>query len=121
MVWKFSTDKSIYVQIVEIITNDIICGKFKPGEKLPTVREMAVQAGVNPNTMQRAFSHIEQSGLIYTKRGDGRYVSEDKKILLSQSNEVLEKILDDFVMKISDFGLESEEVLKKLSEKLKNS
>ena len=67
MAWKLDSDRPIYAQILEIIQMQIISGKYQPGDKIPSVRELAADAGVNPNTMQKALSELERSGLILTR------------------------------------------------------
>ena len=74
MAWKLDSDRPIYAQILEIIQMQIISGKYQPGDKIPSVRELAADAGVNPNTMQKALSELERSGLILTQRTSGRTV-----------------------------------------------
>lgn len=81
MSWEFDENRPIFQQIVEMVTRDILSGKYKPGDKLPSVREFAVAAGVNPNTMQKALSALEDSGLIQTQRNSGRTVTSDEKLL----------------------------------------
>lgn len=81
MSWNFDETRPIFQQIVERITMDIVSGKYKAGDKLPSVREFAIEAGVNPNTMQKALSSLEDSGLIITHRNSGRMVTEDTKLI----------------------------------------
>ncbi len=119
--WQFTNDKPIFQQIVDIITQDIIKGKYNAGEKLPPVREMAIEAGVNPNTMQKAFVQIEQDGLIYTKRGDGRYVSEDSNILKSKANNHLHDIVKNAVTTLLLAGFTKEEILNSVKKQLGES
>lgn len=97
MAWNFSNDKPIFQQLVEIITIRIISGKYNPGDKLESVRDLAVTAGVNPNTMQRALNEIENIGLIYAKRGDGRYVGEDQAVMDNARNDYVNKYVDEFI------------------------
>ena len=77
MSWNLDSDRPIFIQILERIRVDIISGKYLPGEKLPSVRELAAQAAVNPNTMHRAYAEMERSGLVYSRRTSGRFISED--------------------------------------------
>ncbi len=111
MSWSFSNDKPIFQQLKDIIVLKIIKGEYPPGAKLEGVRELAVNAGVNPNTMQRALSDVEETGIIYTMRGDGRYVTDDKeKINEVRSAYVAEKI-DGFLNSVGELGLDKEEIL----------
>ncbi|HIV26284.1 MAG TPA: GntR family transcriptional regulator, partial [Candidatus Scatomonas pullistercoris] len=77
MSWNLDSQRPIYVQIVERVQLDIITGRYAPGSRLPSVRELAAQAAVNPNTMQKALSELESGGLIYAQRTSGRFVTED--------------------------------------------
>lgn len=111
MPWEFSNAKPIFQQLTDMITADIIRGKYKPGDKLEPVRDLAITAGVNPNTMQRALSEIENSGLIYTKRGDGRYVSEEKEIMDAVVQTYVQKSVTDFISALIALGLTKEQIL----------
>ena len=111
MSWSFSNDKPIFQQLKDIIVLKIIKGEYPPGAKLEGVRELAVNAGVNPNTMQRALSDVEETGIIYTMRVDGRYVTDDKeKINEVRSAYVAEKI-DGFLNSVGELGLDKKEIL----------
>ena len=81
MQWQLRGDRPIYQQLVEILTEQIVSGQLAAGDKVPAVRELAAQAGVNPNTMQRALADMEREGLMYTNRTSGRYVTEDKEMI----------------------------------------
>lgn len=78
MQWQFSNEMPIYSQLVEQIKIGIVSGMFPPGERLPSVRDLATEAGVNPNTMQRAMTELERDGLVYSQRTAGRFGSVDK-------------------------------------------
>lgn len=77
MPWEFQDHLPIYAQLMDTLKRRIITGRYLPGEKLPSVRELAAEAGINPNTVQRAFSELEREGLIYTQRATGKYVTEN--------------------------------------------
>ena len=76
MAWKFHNEAPIYLQIVENIKMQIAQGALKPGDQVPSVRELAVTAGVNPNTMQKALSELEREGILYSQRTAGRFVAD---------------------------------------------
>ena len=78
---EFETNTPIYIQLVEEIIISVISGNLKPGEKLPSVREFSLQKKVNPNTMQKALAELENLNLIYTERTNGKYVTNDIKII----------------------------------------
>ena len=76
MPWDLDDDRPIYLQLMERIQQDIISGIYKPGDKIPSVRDLALDAAVNPNTMQKALSELERSGLVYSQRTSGRFITE---------------------------------------------
>ena len=77
MPWKLDSNLPIYTQIIEHIQLDIISGLYQPGDRLPSVRDLAAEASVNPNTMQKALSELERSGLLHSQRTSGRFITED--------------------------------------------
>ena len=81
MEWTFRNDLPIYSQLVEQLTLAIVSGVFAPGERLSSVRDMAAEAGVNPNTLQRALQELERQGLVYSQRTSGRFVTEDTRTI----------------------------------------
>ena len=81
MEWNFRNDLPIYSQLVEQIKRGIVSGAFAPGERLSSVRDMAMEAGVNPNTMQRALQELEREGLVFSQRSSGRFVTEDVSVI----------------------------------------
>ena len=80
MPWNLDDSRPIYLQLMEKIQQDIVSGTYRPGEKLPSVRELALDAAVNPNTMQKALSELERSGLVYSQRTSGRFITEDESM-----------------------------------------
>lgn len=94
MAWQFNSERPIYTQLLEKILFLIISGRYPAGSKLPSVRDLASEASVNPNTMQRAMAELERSGLIYSQRTAGRFVTDDG-ILIQKMKESIarEKIL----------------------------
>ena len=81
MAWELDSDRPIFIQIVERIQMEIISGKYSPGDKLPSVRDLAAVAAVNPNTMQKALTELERTGLVYSQRTSGRFITEDAKMI----------------------------------------
>lgn len=111
MPWNLDADRPIFLQILERIRMDIISGKYTPGEKLPSVRELAAQATVNPNTMQRAFAELERTGLVYSKRTSGRFITEDQEMIDTiRADLAKEKILQ-FLESMHQLGYEKEQTL----------
>ena len=118
MSWVFSNDKPIFQQLIDKISIDIISEKYKPGERIDAVRELSVDAGVNPNTMQRALTLIEESGLIYTKRGDGKFVTEDINVISDMREKIIRENVCKFISSMYSLGVENTEMLKILEREL---
>ena len=97
MAWIFSSERPIYQQIAEHIRVDIIRGRYRQGERLPSVRELAAEAAVNPNTMQRALAELEESGIVGAQRTSGRFVTEDSEVLEKIKKQVAMDLEGDFV------------------------
>ncbi len=116
MAWDLNSDRPIYSQILEEIQTRIICGIYRPGERLPSVRELAAEASVNPNTMQRAFSELERSGLILTQRSSGRMVTEDTQMIAHAKHEIAVSQIRAFFESMKALGYGSEEILKLIHE-----
>ncbi len=115
--WHFSNDKPIYSQIIEQIKQLIVSGGFSPGDKLPSVRELAQTACVNPNTMQKAMSELEKDGLLYTLRSSGRFITDDEALIKKIKNELAEAEIENFMQGMSKLGFSVEETINLISEK----
>lgn len=111
MPWNLDNDRPIYLQIIERIQMDIVSGIYQPGDKLPSVRELAALAAVNPNTMQKALSELESSGLVYTQRTSGRYVTEDTGRIQSVRRKLAEDHITAFLFKMEKLGYSHSEAL----------
>ena len=92
MKWEFKSGIPIYLQIISLLKMKIAAGELPPGSQVQPVRELAMEAGVNPNTMQRALTQLEQEGLLYTQRTSGRFVTEDKEVLKEMRRSLSEQI-----------------------------
>lgn len=112
MAWTLDSDRPIYTQIVEIIQRQIVSGVYEAGDRLPSVRDMAMVAGVNPNTMQRAYAQLEQSGLIETQRTTGRNVTENRELIEQVRDELAAKETVDYVDKMKDLGYGTEGIIR---------
>ena len=110
MSWTFDNNKPIYLQIMDKIKLQIVSHKLEPNQQLPTVRELASEAGVNPNTIQRALSDLEREGFVYTKRTAGRFVTKDLDLILQSRKQLSEEQLQQFVTGMVEFGYEKEEL-----------
>ena len=104
MTWDFSGDRAIYVQIAEQVKLRIIAGIYPVGTRLPSVRELAAEASVNPNTMQRALSDLEREGLLYSERTSVRFVTEDSAMIAKAKAALAQEVIDDFFARMERLG-----------------
>lgn len=111
MAWKLDSDRPIYSQILERIEMQIVSGIYEPGSKIPSVRELAAEAGVNPNTMQRALAELERKGLVVTQRTSGRVVTEDMNMIKATRSALAKEQIQDFISRMRELGFEKEEIL----------
>lgn len=116
MPWNLDSSRPIYLQIIERVQMDIITGRYQPGDKLPSVRDLAQEAAVNPNTMQKAFSELERSGLIYSQRTSGRFITEDKELIHQMKKELATAEVSAFVAHMKQLGITPEEIRQLLAE-----
>ena len=116
MEWNFRSDLPIYSQLVERIKLGIVSGSFRPGERLPSVRDMAAEAGVNPNTMQRALQELERDGMVYAQRTAGRFVTEDMRVIEHTKKQFAEEQIRSFLEAMGKLGYRREEILSLLAE-----
>ena len=115
MAWNLDSDRPIYAQLLERSQLQIVSGTYGPGDKLPSVRERAAEASVNPNTMQKAFAELERSGLIVTKRTSGRFVTEDKDMITQIRTQLAKEEALSFIEKMKELGFEKNDILALLS------
>lgn len=115
MAWELDTDRPIYAQLVERLQTQIVSGQYPPGGKLPSVRELAAVAAVNPNTMQKAFAELERSGLIETQRTSGRNVTEDVELIKNIRSRLAGEQVDSFFARMEKLGYTRAETLRLLS------
>ncbi len=111
MGWDFKSDRPIYIQLVEQIELKIFSGVYPLGSKLPSVRDMAQEATVNPNTMQRALAKLEEDGLIITHRTSGRSVTEDARIVEEAKTKLVQEQILEFLKKMQLIGFEQQEII----------
>lgn len=110
MSWSFDNDRPIYAQLLERLKMQIVSGQYQPGERLPSVRELAAIANVNPNTMQKAFTELERSGLIVTQRTSGRSVTEDTGMIKQVQKDLAYSHITNFIQKMKELGFSNEEI-----------
>ncbi len=111
MAWNLDSDRPIYAQLLERIQLQIVSGIYQPGEKLPSVRDLAAEASVNPNTMQKAFAELERSGLILTRRTSGRFVTEDTDMIAQIRTSLAREEIHAFIRKMKGLGFEAQDII----------
>ena len=115
MAWQFNSNRPIYVQIVDEIELRILNGTYEMGMRLPSVRDLAVLAAVNPNTMQRALAELEEMGLVTTQRNTGRTVTTDETAVSRARDSKADQLAETFMMQMQALGLSRKEVLDRLA------
>ena len=116
MTFNFDNNIPIYLQLVQQLKNHIISGDFKSGERLPSVRELAFQCKVNPNTMQKALGELEELKLIYTERTNGKFVTEDKKLIDKFKTEYADELSNKYFSMMENIGFNKEQTLNYLKQ-----
>lgn len=119
MPWNLDSDRPIFIQIVDRIQMEILSGKYGPGDRLPSVRELAMEAAVNPNTMQKALSELERSGLVYTQRTSGRFITEDQNMIKQLKKDRAKETIEKFLENMQSIGFSKEETLSIMNETIK--
>lgn len=110
MSYTFDSGRPIYSQLLEKITADIVSGALEPGQRLPGVREMAAEYGVNPNTVQRTMAELERQGLVYAERTTGRFVTTDTERLTATRTEIARKLAYHYLKTMRDLGMPTDEI-----------
>jgi len=112
----FDNERPIYIQLVEKIRIEIISGKLKSGERLSSVRELALTVKVNPNTMQKALVELENEGLVYTERTNGKFVTENKELIEKIKKELAKEKVNKYIKDMKNIGISYEDTIKYLQE-----
>jgi len=116
MTWTFKGNEPIYLQIIAQFRLSIANGTYPPGTRIPAVRELALEAGVNPNTVQRAFSELERDGLIYTERTSGRFVTDDEDVLRLLKADLSSETIAQMFHQLAALGMSGSEISKAVKE-----
>ena len=116
MEWNFRSDLPIYSQLVELFRQRIASGALPPGERLASVRDLATEAGVNPNTMQRALQELERQGLVFSQRTNGRFVTEDVQIIDASKKALARSQIESFLGAMEKLGYDREGIIALLKE-----
>ncbi len=120
MQWVFVSERPVYIQLVEQIQAGIVSGQFKPGDRLPSVRDLAAEATVNPNTMQRALAELERVGLVYTNRTSGRFITPDEVMIGKLREQSAQEQAAAFLEKLQQLGFDSRQALALLEQVIRD-
>ena len=118
---EFKDNIPIYFQIEQYLYRQIAMGKIKAGEKIPSVRKLALELTVNVNTVQRALQEMNAQGILYTKRGEGIFVTEDTELLAKTKQALINNELDEFVQNMKKLGVKEDSLVSVLENYLKQS
>lgn len=110
----FNNSVPIYLQIVSEIKKQIVSGKLIPGERIPSVRELALTYKVNPNTMQKALIELEKNGLIKTERTNGKFVTEDENIINKIKNDYADNLTQNYLSEMISLGITKQEIKERI-------
>lgn len=121
MPWEFHNDRPIYLQLMENIQQKIINGTYKPGDKLPAVREFATEASVNPNTMQKALSELERCGLIYANRTTGRFITDDANLIEEIKFNAAKEHMHEYLKDMKNLGFSYKDAANLLQDLVSNN
>ena len=119
MAWTLDSDRPIFLQIAERIQTDIVSGRYQPGDKLPSVRDLAAEASVNPNTMQKAFAELERTGLVYSRRTSGRFITEDCHMIEQLKTSLATEKMEEFLAQMRQLGFQNDEILSLMNQTMK--
>ena len=111
MDWNFRNDQPIYSQLIQRLTEAIVSGVYAPGEKLPSVRELALEAGVNPNTVQRSLTELEREGLVFSQRTAGRFVTENENMIVNAKLRIADERVREFLRSMKTLGCGRQEII----------
>ena len=111
MKWEFKNGIPIYLQIIDQIKRQIVSGELAPGSRIPAVRDLAQEAGVNPNTMQRALTQLEQEGLLYTQRTSGRFVTQEEEIMKQTRMQLSDEYIAELFKHLQQLGLSRDDIV----------
>ena len=111
MEWNFRNDQPIYSQLTLRLTEAIVSGIYAPGEKLPSVRELALEAGVNPNTVQRSLTELEREGLVFSQRTAGRFVTENENMIVNAQLRIADERVSEFLRSMKTLGCGRQEII----------
>lgn len=108
---QFQSNMPIYLQLVNKFKHRIVSGELTAGSKLESVRDLAISFEVNPNTMQRALSELERDGLVFAERTSGRFITNDKELIIKMKESVAQEIINQFLLQMESLGFSSQEAV----------
>jgi len=121
MNWDLTGDRPIWLQLTEQIRLRIVAGEYRAGERLPSVRDLAAEAAVNPNTMQKALTELERTGLVYSQRTSGRFITQDEGMIRALKQQLAEEQTSDFLARMENLGFTGEEALVIMEKQVRES
>ncbi|WP_422658489.1 GntR family transcriptional regulator [Paenibacillus sp. EC2-1] len=116
---EFDNNLPIYLQIMNYLKREIVRGGLKPGDKIPSVRELAADLQINPNTVQRTFQELEREGIVETRRGLGRYVTSEGSKIMTIKKEMASELLEHFIRGMQELGFKEQDIMSIVSEAVK--
>lgn len=119
MPWNLDSSRPIYTQLVERIQLDILAGKYQPGARLPSVRDLAAEAGVNPNTMQKALAELERENLVHSARTSGRFITEDTVMIEKIREELATAQIREFFDRMQQMGFDNQKTIRLIEKMMK--
>ena len=111
---EYNTAQPIYLQVMDAIKRDIVTGKLKPGDKLPSVRDLAILYTINPNTLSRVYKELEAEGVCFTRRGMGTFVTEEGKKVQMMKEEMAQTLINEFLEGMKQLGFSQSEAIEAL-------
>lgn len=117
MSYEFDSHKPIYLQLVELFSQMIASGGWAAGMRVGSVRDLAMEYGVNPNTLQRALSELEREGLMYTERTNGRFITDDQRLIDDVRQQLAQKRVGHFIQQMSALGCGKDELIRLIDQK----
>lgn len=116
MAWSFSADRPVYIQIADRIKKSVLSGEYEAGQQIPTVRQLALEAAVNPNTVQHAFTELENEGIIIAKGTLGRFVTEDEQVVQAVREQMARNLAKTFVKEMGQLSISPQQALELIRE-----
>ncbi len=119
MAWSFTSDRPVYLQIADRVIKSVLSGDYQPGQQIPAVRQLALEAAVNPNTVQHAFAELEHEGIIISKGTMGRYVTEDTQVVEVCRKKMAQQLVVNFAENMRQLSISKEETMAMIEEAMK--